>query len=515
MNGQVFLVGAGPGDPDLLTVRALRLLGSADVIVHDYLVSARMLVPARASAEIICVGAPHTTNTRLGQADIEALLVERARAGKQVVRLKNGDPMLFGRGGEEAQALARAGILFTIVPGVSSALAVPAYAGIPVTHRDHASLVTIATGHQASCAPGSASEPPALPWAALATQGGTLVFVMGMRALGAIVEALLQHGLAPETPAAVIHRGTTGRQVTVTATLADLPGQVREARLAAPSVIVVGHVVSLRAHMQWFEQRPLFGRRVVVTRPREQAGELVCLLEEQGAEVVLFPTIQIVPPSNPAIFTRAMAQLASYDWIVFTSVNGVRSFIDHLAVSGRDVRELGRARLAAIGPETAGALERWLLRPAVVPTDFRAEGLLDALAGEDLRGQRFLLPRASGARAILPAQLTARGAHVDEVVAYETVVPAGLDVDGLRAELAAGQIDGVTFTSSSTVLNFVQLLGTDAFRTECSPAVACIGPVTAATARELGLDVAVEARSYTAAGLADALVAFFQQPLGS
>ncbi len=510
MSGRVVLVGAGPGDPGLLTVRGQRWLAAADVVVHDYLVHRRLLEFARPDAEIISVGRSHGDDERLSQPAIEELLVARARAGRLVVRLKNGDPFVFGRGGEEAQALRAAGIPFEVVPGVTSAIAAPAYAGIPATHRDHASLVTIATGHQAWAPGGAEPDVPDLPWEALARQGGTLVFVMAVRQLAGVLAALVAAGLDPATPAALVQRGTLGRQRTVEGTAATLAALVRDAGIVPPAVLVVGTVVSLRAQVRWVEERPLFGRRVVVTRPREQAGELARTLEDAGAEVVSFPTIALAPPADPAPLDRAAAAAAGYDWIVFTSANGVRAFFARFAAQGRDVRELARARLAAIGPETAAELDRRMLRPAVVPREYRAEGLLDALAGEDLRGRRILLPRAAGARPVLPDTLAARGATVDEVIAYRAVPPPDADVPGLRAALAAGSIDALTFTSSSTVRHFVELVGQGRVAALERVVVACIGPVTAETARDAGLQVHVCPRDYTAAALAAALVDHFR-----
>jgi len=477
MSGRIYLVGAGPGDPGLLTRRGERCLAAADVVVHDRLVGPRLLDLVRPGAEVIALGRSHDDRDRPSQAAIEALLVERARAGKTVVRLKNGDPFLLGRGAEEAEALRRADVPFEIVPGVSSAFAVPAYAGIPLTHRDHASLVTIATGHQARV--GEEAVPPALPWAALAHQGGTLVFLMGMRQMPAIMAALIAHGLAADTPTAAIQSGTTGAQATVVATAGTLAARVRAAGLEAPGVVVVGSVVTLRERIAWFEERPLFGRRIVVTRPRAQAGALADQLEAKGAEVIPFPTIAIAPPSDPVPLERAVAAAGGYDWIVFTSANGVEAFF---------------ARFAATAE------------------DYRAEGLVAALAGEDMRGRRVLLPRAAGARPVLPEALRARGAQVDEVVAYRALPPAGADVTGLTAALEAGSVDAITFTSSSTVRNFVALLGRPAtarLLANGRPAVACIGPVTAATARDLGLRVDVMPAAYTAAALAAALVQHF------
>lgn len=507
MIGRVHLVGAGPGDPGLLTLRGQRCLARAEVVVHDDLVNRRLLEHVPAGAEIIDVGRPHGGVDRLDQAAISALLVAHARRGKTVVRLKNGDPFVFGRGGEEAQVLRREGIPFDVVPGVTSALAVPAYAGIPATDRDHASLVTIVTGHSA-CREDGSDGPPGLPWEVLARQGGTLVFLMGVKHLGAITESLRRHGLAGDTPSAVIEQGTTAAQRTIVATLATIASEARAADVRSPAIVVIGATVSLRERIGWFESRPLFGRRIVVTRPRAQAGELAAAFEELGARVDLVPAIAIVPATDPAPLDAALDRLPSYGWIVFTSANGVRLFFERLAARGRDVRELVAARIAAIGPETAAELERRLVRPAVVPSDYRAEGLLDVLPDAEVRGRRVLVPRAAGARAILPDTLRARGAVVDEVTTYAAVRPPDADVEGLTAALQAGAVDAITFTSSSTVRHFAELIGSEGMRALAAgprPLVACIGPVTADTARELGLRVDVVAPTYTAAALARAV----------
>lgn len=514
MSGQVILVGAGPGDPGLLTLRGREWLAAADVVVCDYLVHGRLLEAVRPDAEVIRVGASHGDPNRLSQRAIEALLVEKARAGNLVVRLKNGDPFLFGRGGEEATALREAGVPFSVVPGVTSALAVPAWAGIPVTHRAHASLVTIATGHQAA-SPDAPSAPPQLPWDGLARLGGTLVFLMGIRHLEAILERLLAHGLAPDTPAALVERGTLGTQRTVVATAATLTATARAEAVQAPAVLVVGSVVDLRAQVAWVTDRPLLGRRIVVTRPREQAPELARLLEDRGAEVLVAPTIVLAAPEDAGPLERAAASAETYDWILFTSANGVRAFFARFAAQQRDVRVLAGCRFAAIGPETAAALERLLLRPAVIASEFRAEGLLDALAAHDLDGRRVLLPRAAGARAILPQALVQRGARVDEVVAYRAVPPPPAALVELRRALDAGAVDAITFTASSTVRHFATALGADvitAIAARRRPLVACIGPVTADTARAVGLPVDVCPSAYTAPALADALADHFCNP---
>jgi len=505
MSGFVHLVGAGPGDPGLLTLRGQRCLAAADVVVHDHLVHRRLLEHVRPDAELIAIGRPHDDPSRLEQSAVASLLIARAHAGLDVVRLKNGDPFVFGRGAEEIDALVEAGVPFDVVPGVTSAIAVPAYAGIPVTHRAHASLVTVVTGHQACLANGD--DAPPLPWDALVATRGTLVFLMAARRLAVILGALVRHGLSPDTPAAVVRHGTLGTQRTVEATVGTLGARAGEVK--PPAVLIVGEVVRARANAVWFEQRPLLGRRVVVTRPREQAGELARAFEDQGAEVVVFPTIAIGPPPDPMALDRAVTSVGGYDWCVFTSANGVRVFFERFAALGRDVRELAGVRLAAIGPETAASLERLLLRPAIVPGEFRAEGLLEALAGEDLAGRRILLPRAAGARAVLPETLAARGARVDEVVAYAAVPPAAADVDGMRRALEEGTIDVLTFTSSSTVEHFVSMVGKDVLVRVRRPLVACIGPITAATAAALGLPADVQPDDYTAPALAAAVTTHF------
>src|SRR5262245_55797798 len=336
MSGCVYLVGAGPGDPGLLTVRAARLLAAADVVVTDHLVPAALLGGVRPEALVIEVGRPHGDGPRLPQREVETLLIEHARAGRQVVRLKNGDPMLFGRGAEEASALREAGVAFEIVPGVSSALAAPAYAGIPLTHRDHASLVTIATGHQASDADGAAL--PALPWAQLARQGGTLVFLMAMRQLAPLLDTLVRHGLPADRPAAAVQHGTLARPRTLVATAGTLAAAAATAEMSSPAVVVIGDVVSLREQVAWVERRPLAGRVVLVTRPRHQAVAFAERLEAYGAEVLAVPTVVLEPPDDPAALERAVAGAGSYDWIVFTSTNGVRAFFDRMAAQHRDVR---------------------------------------------------------------------------------------------------------------------------------------------------------------------------------
>ncbi|MEW6272407.1 MAG: uroporphyrinogen-III C-methyltransferase [Thermodesulfobacteriota bacterium] len=502
--GIVYLVGAGPGDPGCLTLRGRDCLARADVVIYDYLANVELLRYAPAHAERVFAGKHGAGPHLLEQDEINRLLVEGARAGKTVVRLKGGDPLVFGRGGEEAEALAAAGQRFEIVPGVTSALAVPAYAGIPVTHRDWVSGVTVLTGHEA---PGKRT--PGVRWDLIATAGNTIVLLMGVTQLSANLQALLAAGLDPATPVAAIRWGSTARQQVIEATAGTLARDVEHGRLRPPVTVVIGEVVRLRATIAWFERRPLFGRRVLVTRTREQAGALAALLADAGADVVECPAIALVAPESWEPLERALERLETYDWLVFTSANGVERFFARLDLSGRDVRALHAARIAAIGPETARALAARHLRADVVPDEFRAEGLLERLAGDDVRGKRFLLPRAAGARSVLPDSLRAAGAEVDEVTTYRAVTPEE-SIERLRRILDEAPLDVLTFTSSSTVTSFLGLLDrADPGRGRARIAgarVACIGPITGATAAEHGLHVDVVPGKYTVPALVDAIV---------
>jgi len=497
--GRVYLVGAGPGDPGLLTLRGRDVLGLADVVVYDALISERLLDHAPAEAERIYVGKRASQHT-LPQEGINALLVEKAQAGATVVRLKGGDPYVFGRGGEEALALVEAGIDFEVVPGVTAAVAAPACAGIPVTHRHVASGVAFVTGHEADD-----KVDPALDWDALARWPGTLVFYMGVRNLAAISENLIAHGRSAETPAAAVRWGATPRQKTITGTLATLPQTAGEAGLEPPAIIVVGDVVRLRDRLQWFERRPLFGRRIVVTRARAQASELTKRLDALGAETIESPAIRIEPPDDPAPLQTAARHAASFDWIVFTSVNGVAAYFEALADAGLDARALASARIATIGPATAERLARFGLRPDLQPETFTGAAVAEALAATgNPAGLRILLPRADIAPKELPGTLAAQGAEVHEVVAYRTA-PDTASCGVVAEALEADEIDWLTFTSSSTVGNFVGAVGKD--RVCASRArIASIGPTTSATLREAGLEPTVEADPHTIPGLVDAIV---------
>lgn len=500
--GKVYLVGAGPGARELLTLKGRRCLETADVVIYDYLADRALLSFAPPEAEKIYAG-KRGGQKSLSQAEIEALMVERARSGKVVVRLKGGDPFIFGRGGEEAEHLQDHGVPFEIVPGVTSAIAAPAYAGIPLTHRDYASSVSFVAAHE------SWEVEPGFQWEHLARGSHTLVLLMGMANLAATMRRLLAHGCDPERPVALIRWGTKSFQETLVGTVSDIADRARERGFGPPAVIVVGEVVNLRERLQWFENKPLFGRRIMVTRPRSKAESLARALEELGAEVIEFPTIRIVPPQSYEALDRAVRSLERYDWLLFTSANGVGAFFSRLLAAGKDVRALHRCRVAAIGPETAAALERRGVLADVVPREFRAEGLLGALDPASMEGKRALLPRAAQAREALPRTLREWGAEVDVVEAYRAV-PAGGDIAWVEELLSAGALDLVSFTSSSTVRHFVELFDKGETRAKVSRVpVACIGPVTAATASELGLAVAVVAEDYTAAGLAEAIARYF------
>jgi uroporphyrinogen III methyltransferase/synthase len=483
----VALVGAGPGDPGLLTRRGAELLAQAEVVVYDRLVAPALLELAPADAERIYVGkAPD--RVEMQQADINELLVERGQAGKRVVRLKGGDPFVFGRGGEEAEALAAAGVAFEVVPGITSAIAAPAYAGIPVTHRGSSTHFTVVTGHE-----DPAKGQSDVDWEALARAGGTLVILMGAGRIDEIARRLIDGGRDPSTPVAAVRNGTRADQQTVRADLAT----IGSAGVAAPSAIVVGDVASL--DLAWFEQRPLFGRTIVVTRAREQASELGARLAALGAEVLELPAIAIEP-----IEVKVPA-LDGYQWVVFTSANGVSAFFDRgLAETGRDARALADVRVAAIGPGTAEALRARGIRADLLPERFVAESLLDAFPPPDGDNAHVLLARAEHARDVLPDGLHARGFTVDVLAVYRTV-RAEPDAAAL-ARVRAGDIDAITFTSSSTVDNFCDLVGE---LPDPRPTVVSIGPITSATAREHGLTVDAEAEQHTIDGLVEALKTLF------
>jgi len=509
--GTVYLVGAGPGDPGLLTLRGAELLASCDDVVIDALANPELLRHCRADV------VRHDAGKRAGQhsatqADINALLIRLARDGRSVVRLKGGDPFVFGRGGEEAEALRDAGVAYEVVPGVTSAIAAPASAGIPVTHRDWAGHVTIVTGHERDDEPGRIDY---APLAALLPEG-TLVFLMGARSLPRIVAGLLESGADPSTPAAAVQWGTDPRQRAVSARLDHIAAAVTGAGMGSPMVTVVGRVAALRERLQWFERRPLHGRRIVVTRARAQVSGFLERLRAMGADAVELPVIAIEPAAEQRDLDAALDRLvavaatAQPTWAVFTSANAVDLVGDAISRQGRDARDLHGVRVVAIGPETAAALQRHGVRADLVPTEYVAEAVADLMLAQGVDGAYVWLPRAATARDVLPDRLREAGAEVEVLALYRTVLPPDA-TQQLAALLDGGPpVDVVTFTSSSTVHHFLSALNGRPF--PASAIAACIGPVTARTAEAAGLPVRVVATEYTTAGLAAALAAHFTQP---
>ncbi len=501
----VYLIGAGPGDPGLITVKGLQKIAEADVVVYDYLANRAFLSAAREDAELIYVGKKGFT-AHVTQEEINGLLVEKATegGGRTVARLKGGDPFIFGRGGEEALALVEAGVAFEIVPGISSGYAAPAYAGIPVTHRGITTEMAFVTGHED---PTKADSD--IDWEHLAKGVGTVCFFMGVKNLPTIVENLVANGRPASTPVALVRWGTTPKQETLTGTLADIADKVAEAGFKAPAITIVGEVVRLREQLKWFEDRPLFGTTVVVTRSRPQASALSSRLRDLGAEVLEMPVIRITDPESFEPIDEAIRNLDVYDWLVLTSVNGVERFFDRLAWADKDARALAGLRVAAIGPATAAACIDRGIRPDFVPDEYRAEGVIEGLCERGVgSGSRVLLARALEAREVLPEKLAERGARVDVVPVYRTVI--GEADPAVLERIAAGDVDVVTFTSSSTVTNFVTLTdGIDLAEALGDAVLASIGPITSETMRANGLAVGVEAAEYTIPGLVEAVTQHF------
>ena len=514
--GTVYLVGAGPGDPGLLTLRGAEVLARADVVIYDRLVDPRLLRRAKSDAELIYVGKEASRHT-MRQDEINALIVRKAKEGKTVCRLKGGDPFVFGRGGEEAEACVASSVPFEVVPGVTSAVAAPAYAGIPVTHREMASSFLVVTGHEDPTKADSR-----LRWEHLAHGADTLVFLMGVENLSTIVERLRTAGRDADTPVAVIRWGTWRRQEVLESTLGQVEDEVRARGFGPPAVTIVGPVVRMRQLLRWFDTKPLFGKRIVVTRAREQASSLSALLEEQGAEALEFPMIRIEPITDFTELDAALHRLAGhcdggigYGWTVFTSANGVSAVRARMEQLGLDARAFGGVKIAAIGPGTAAALATMGLKADFVPGEFVAEAVAEQWPDANMAGKRVFLPRARGAREVLVERLTQMGAIVDAVAAYGTVMD-GEGAQALIEELNHGRIHAITFTSSSTVRNFAAAIGVEQAREAGRRAViASIGPITSATARELGIEPAVEAREHTIPGLVAALTAYFRDHPGN
>jgi uroporphyrinogen III methyltransferase/synthase len=504
-NGSVYLVGAGPGDPRLVTLKAKEIISSADVIVYDRLIPSAVLEWARPDADLIYVGKSPDRHT-MRQEEINELLVARARKGKVVCRLKGGDPFVFGRGGEEAAALAAAGVRFEVVPGVTSAVAGPAYAGIPVTHRGKASSVAFVTGHEDPDKPESA-----INWAGLATGTDTLVLLMGVGQLRSLAQKLIDNGRSPQTPAALIERATTASHRVVTGELGEIADLAEEHNVRAPALVVVGEVVSLRDELQWFEKLPLLGWRVLVTRTREQASDLSSALAQLGAEPVEVPVIVITDPTSYDALDQSLERVAEFDWLVLTSANGVTAVVERLRYLGMDIRDLKGPKVAAIGPGTAKALERFAVRVDLVPREFVAEALAEALLEQGIAGKRVLLARAEEARDVLPVSLQEAGAQVTVAPCYRTVPAEGVG-ERIRKLIESNEVDAITFASSSSVRAFVDgLAGQNVAELTGGLVVACIGPITAGAARDTGLHVDVVPDEYTIPGLAEALAEFARE----
>ncbi|MBU1205784.1 MAG: uroporphyrinogen-III C-methyltransferase [Proteobacteria bacterium] len=501
--GKVYLIGAGPGDPGLITIKGLSCLRKADVVVYDYLANEEFLSSVPPGVERIYVGKKGGDHT-LSQEEINSLIAEKARKGKIVARLKGGDPFIFGRGGEEAQELAREGIPFEVVPGVTSAIAVPAYAGIPLTHRDFTSTVAFITGHE-----DPTKEESRISWDKIATGAGTLVFLMGVGNLPLIAAELMKNGRDPETPVALIRWGTLPGQETVTGKLSTIGKIAQSEGIKPPVIILVGEVVKLREQLNWFERLPLFGKKILVTRSREQASDLSDRLRELGAIPIEFPTIEVIPPENWGDMDHCASQMMEYDWIIFTSVNGVKFFLDRVFTLGLDIRDLKGPRICAIGPKTAEALRALKLKVDFVPSEYRAESIFEGLRKESLKGKKVLIPRAKVARDILPEELRRAGALVDVVEVYRTIRPEG-QVEKVYELLAKRAISALTFTSSSTVSNFVEMVGRkDAQELTAGIPIASIGPITAEKAKSLGMETTIMPTEYTIPTLVESLVKYF------
>ena len=503
MKTAIYLIGAGPGDPELITLKGRRCLEAADCVIYDHLVNRELLEFAPGGAERVYVG-KQGGRDHISQTEINSLLLTRARQGKTVARLKGGDPFIFGRGGEEAEVLAGAGIPFEVVPGVSAGSAAPAYAGIPLTHRDYGPTVAFVAAQQ-----DPTREDPLLDWGKISSAADTLVFFMGARSLQQVVEQLTRHGRSPATPVALIRWGTCPTQEVVTGTLESI--RSRAGHMAPPTLIVVGEVVRLRERLRWFDNRPLFGKRILITRPRQQAQDFRKALELLGATAISFPTVEVREPDSWDRLDRAIETIDRYDWLIFTSVNGVKYFFQRYFRHHSDIRQLKGVRIAAIGPATRRAVLDFSLAVDTLPSDYQAEGLVESLRGKVVKGMRVLLPRARVAREVLPRQLQRQGASVEVVEAYRTGPPDNAQSRwGQVLDEAAPHM--VVFTSSSTVANLADLSRPRPLAESLQGvAVACIGPITAGTARESGLEVDLVPEKYTTASLIEAMEAYFSR----
>jgi uroporphyrinogen III methyltransferase/synthase len=497
--GKVYLVGAGPGDIGLLTVKGLRCLQEADVVVYDFHLNAQILNYIHKDAEFIYAG-KRGGHHEMTQEEINRLIVEKAKEGKVVCRLKGGDPFVFGRGGEEAEVLAEEGIEFEVVPGVSSAIAVPAYAGIPLTHRGLSSSFVVVPGSEATD-----KRQSHIDWEALARTKGTIVFLMAVRNIEEVTKRLIDKGKAPDTPVAIIRWGTRADQKTVISKLKNLPSVVNNQEIKPPAVVVIGDVVRLRDKLNWYERKPLFGQRVLVTR---ESSEAYRKLEEAGAEVFLFPTIKVVPPESWEELDRCIEMLQQYHWIVFTSGNGVKFFFQRFFELKRDIRELSGIKLCAIGPKTADALAGFGLRVDLVPEAYRAEGLIDTFGKDEIKGVKILLPRAEKAREVFPEMVRALGGVIDIPVTYRTIKPEG-HAKRLKRFLKEGKITVATFTSGATFTNFCEMLGEEAVALLNDVTIAAIGPVTAKTIEKAGLKVHIMPKETSVEAMVEEIIKYF------
>mgnify|MGYP003299550327 FL=1 len=501
--GKVILIGAGPGDVGLLTLQGKHWLQKAEVILYDHLVNEDLLRFTKKETEVIYVGKKEGIAT-LDQEKINSLLIEKAKEGKVVVRLKGGDPFIFGRGGEEIQAVKRSKIPFLVVPGVTSVTGVAAYAGIPLTHRDLSSTLSIITGSNEK-----KQGDIHIDWEKIASRSGTLVFLMGARKLLLIVEKLMKFGKSPDTPIAVIQWGTTARQKTWKGTLSTIGKKTSKEKISPPALTIIGEVVNLKPEIEWYEHLPLFGKSIVVTRKGDQAEGMIERLGELGAEPVFFPVIETVAPEDWATLDEALNNISRYDGLIFTSVNGVRFFFQRLKEIQQDIRNLKNLRVYTIGPKTAEAVRDLGICVDVVPEDFVAESLIESIGKEKITGQRFLIPRAAVAREVLPKTLREMGAQVDIAPAYQTILPKPKS-DAFSKRLQSGDIDVLTFTSSSTVKNFLELTGKSLFEKVKKTRIACIGPITAETAKNAGLNVDILPKEYTVPALLEAIEDYYK-----
>lgn len=498
--GKVYLIGAGPGDIGLLTVKGMRCLQKAETVVYDFHLNAQILNYIDHDAEFIYAG-KRGGHHEMTQDQINEALISEAKAGKLVCRLKGGDPFVFGRGGEEAEALVAEGIDFEVIPGISSSIAAPAYAGIPLTHRKYSSSFSVITGNEDITKPEST-----IKWASLVSSFDTLVFLMGVKNIENISRKLIEHGKPADTPAAVVRWGTRPDQKTVVGTLGDIAGQVKEERIRPPAVMVVGNVVRLRDTLKWYEKKPLFGQRILITREYTQD---YAPLEELGAEIFEFPAIKTVPPENFDSLDAAIDVLASYDWLIFTSANGFKFFIQRFLAKDRDIRDMKGLKLCAIGAKTAGALRNYGLKVDVIPEEFNAEGLIRIFSRQtpdgNLKGLRFLLPRAEAAREVFPQKVRESGGEIDTPVAYRTIKP---EKHGKRLKrfLQEGRVSVATFTSAATFTNFIEMIGDEAMSLLKPAAIAAIGPVTERAIKKAGLKVTIVPEEATIKAMVDAII---------